>query len=389
MKKIIFVCPRYLSNHAGGAETLARMLAIRSKQNGFEVELLATTAINHYTWENELPEKSFEENGIIIRLFKVNDNRDLEVFNQLQNRISNFDSLTEEEEELWVKNSVNSDNMYQYLESQVNNTDYFLFIPYLFGLSIQGSRIAPEKTILIPCLHDESFAYLKCIKNMFQNALKILFNAPPEIELAKRLYDVDKNKCFFVSMGFDLEYKRQKPSFKERYNIKTPYITFAGRREEGKNFHLLLEMVRVFLKHYPGKISFVTMGSPEVCLTKQDSSHIFDLGFLSEEDKLDCFNGALLNAQPSLNESFSIVLMESWLCGSPVLVHKACDVTSFWVEKSKGGFYFSNYYDFEEILLYALNHSDVLKEMASNGKYFVNKNFNWQVVMQRFIKALS
>jgi len=389
MKKIIFVCPRYLSSHAGGAETLARMLAIKSKQNSFEVELLATTATNHYTWENELTEKSFEENGITIRLFKVNDNRNLEVFNQLQNRIANFDTLTEEEEELWVKNSVNSDNMYQYIESQADKVDYFLFIPYLFGLSIKGARLVPEKTILIPCLHDESYAYLKCIKKMFCSAAKILFNAPPEMELAIKLYNVDKNKCFFVSMGFDLEYKQKNISFEEKYNIQTPYITFAGRREEGKNFHLLLEMVRVFQKHHPKKISFITMGSPEINLTKQDQGQIFDLGFLSEEEKLDCFNGALLNTQPSLNESFSIILMESWLCDTPVLVHKSCDVTSFWVEKSKGGFWFSNYYEFEQIILHALGNPDILKEMASNGKYFVNKNFNWQVVMKRFNKAIS
>lgn len=64
--------------------------------------------------------------------------------------------------------------------------------------------------------------------------------------------------------------------------------------------------------------------------------------------------------QPSKNESFSFVIMESWLCRRPVLVHEGCAVTKNFVSCCNGGLYFGNYYDFQETVKYILNHPDTL-----------------------------
>ncbi len=87
IKKITFICPRYLTNHAGGAETLTRKLAIKSQENGYQVELLSTCAVNHYSWENELEEKTFRENGITIRLFKIDTDRDTSRFGEFTSAV--------------------------------------------------------------------------------------------------------------------------------------------------------------------------------------------------------------------------------------------------------------------------------------------------------------
>lgn len=387
--RLVFVCPRYLTSKAGGAEVLSRTLAEKTAEKGHEVEFWATTALDHATWENALPEQTFKKNGLTIRLFRVNDRGNLSRYHEIDRKISEGTRLTPEEEKIWVDQSVNSDSLNQAVLNEQKRFDYFIFIPYLFGLTIKGIELCPEKSILIPCLHEENFAYLDCIKRIFVKAKKILFNAPPEMDLAQKLYGIPSEKCFLVSMGFDFDKKPDPEGFKQKYEISLPYITYAGRREEGKNFHLLLEMVRLFQRIYPNKLQFITMGTPKVDLLSSDKGKILDLGFVTEEDKINCFAGALLNCQPSLNESFSIIIMESWICKVPVMVHRNCKVTSHWVERAKAGYRFSDYFEFEQNIIHALEHPGVKNEMGLNGQYFVENNFKWGQILDKFLKAMK
>ena len=75
--------------------------------------------------------------------------------------------------------------------------------PYLFGLIYHASCVHPEKTYLVPCLHDEAFAYLDVFKGMFHSVAGYLFNAEPERELAVRLYGNLPGKSHVVGMGID------------------------------------------------------------------------------------------------------------------------------------------------------------------------------------------
>ena len=96
-----------------------------------------------------------------------------------------------------------------------------------------------------------------------------------------------------------------------------------------------------------------------------------DLGFVSEADKLAAMAGSLAFCQPSVNESFSIVLMETWLAGRPVLVHGNCAVTRHHVETSGGGLWFDDYFSFEECLDWFLSHPRECGAMARQGADYV------------------
>ena len=47
----------------------------------------------------------------------------------------------------------------------------------MFGTTYYGSQIHPKKSFLIPCLQDESYAYMDIYKNMFQNVAGLIFHA--------------------------------------------------------------------------------------------------------------------------------------------------------------------------------------------------------------------
>jgi glycosyltransferase involved in cell wall biosynthesis len=112
---------------------------------------------------------------------------------------------------------------------------------------------------------------------------------------------------------------------------------------------------------------------------------VHDLGFVPAQDKYDAMSAALFLCQPSKNESFSLVIMESWLCGKPVLVHAACAVTKDFAQRAEGGLYFNNYFEFEGCVRWLETHPEAAEQLGQNGREFVVANFDWNVVMKKYL----
>lgn len=387
--KLAFITPRYLPKSAGGAEVHCQLLAERVAGLGHQVDVLTTCARDHYTWENYFKAGEEDINGVHVRRFQVNEDRQVEQFHSIQSRISNRQPITPEEEIKWIEGSVRSRSLETYLQQNHRQYDYLICIPYLFGTTYWGARLFPEKTLLIPCLHDEPFAYLSIFKEMFQSVKGLMFNTVPEMEFAKKLYELPDEKCTIVSLGFDQDKIVGPERFRKKFKINDPYLLFAGRREKGKNVPLLIEYFRAYKKHNTNNLKLVLLGSGPVDLLPEDKGNIFDFGYVSEEEKHSASEGALAFCQPSTNESLSIVVLQSWLLKVPVLVHGECAVTKTHCLGSNGGLYFSDYYEFEECLNFFVSQPETARQMGANGFEYVQKYFNWDVVLKRFNAALE
>lgn len=387
--RLAFITPRYLPRSAGGAEVHCQLLAERVAGLGHTVEVLTTCAKDHFTWDNFFPAGEEKIRGVTVRRFPVNDDRNRDRFHEIQNRISQRQPVTPEEEMQWIEGSVVSRDLETFLKQNHSRYDFLIFIPYLFGTTFSGARLFPEKTLLIPCLHDEPFAYLRIFKELFSSVRGLMFNTRPEMELAQRLYGLSEDKCTLVSLGFEKEKSVSSELFRKKFGVKDPYILFAGRREKGKNVPLLVEYFRAYKRHNQNSLKLVLIGSGQVELLPEDKGNIFDFGYVGEEEKLSATAGALAFCQPSVNESLSIVVLQSWLHQVPALVHGVCEVTRDHCDQSNGGLYFRDYYEFEECLNYFLAHPVESKQMGKNGCAYVEKFFNWDVVLKRFETALE
>ena len=76
-------------------------------------------------------------------------------------------------------------------------------------------------------------------------------------------------------------------------------------------------------------------------------------GFLSDEDKFDALAAADVLIMPSPYESLSMVALEAWALGKPVLANGRCDVLRGQCVRSNGGLYYETFEEFAEAL-YAL-----------------------------------
>ena len=385
--RIAFVCPRFNDEGTvGGAENLLKELALRAALNGRDVHFLTTCAVNHFTWANEKPAGIRKVGGMTVHEFEVDEDRDLEQFIDIQGRMSQGGDVSVDEEQTWLDNNVNSRTLVNHLRE--SSYDRVVVGPYLFGLTWQVQQVLPEKTYLVPCLHDEPFAWLRIMKRLFEQVRGFLFNSEPERRLTQRLFDISTARTAVVGLG--LESPDADPSaFSCDHGLQTPYVVYAGRREPLKGTPMLTDYVDVFRRRTGRDVKLVFTGSGEIEAPTSLYPHIIDLGFVSDQKKAEAMAGATAFIHPSVNESLSIVLLEAWLTGTPCLVTAFSDVMRYQCEQSGGGLWFRSYPEFEEQLTLLLDRPELRLELGRSGRAFVEREYNWSVVARKLFHALD
>ncbi len=393
MKKIGFVIPWYYENIKGGAEQELRGLVKHLHDAGIDVEII-TTCVKEFAsdWtENYFKEGVEQIDGVVVRRFKVRKG-DMKEFHKVNARLMQGNTISYEEETTFLREMVNSPDMYDYLREHSEDYHRYVFIPYMFGTTYYGIQACPFKSILIPCFHDESYAYFRHFRETFRDLRGIVFNAKPEQELANEILDLRTVKQLLLGIGIETDIDYDADRFRKKYNINSPYIIYAGRKDEAKNINTLIKYFDEYRKRNKDSrqnIKLVLIGGGEINIPDSIKDDVYDLGFVDIQDKYDACAGALCLCQPSKNESFSIVIMESWLCKRPVLVHNQCNVTSNFVKESNAGLYFDNYFEFEGCINYYIDNPQVAAKMGEAGRQYVLDNFKWDVIMKKFLEFLN
>jgi glycosyltransferase involved in cell wall biosynthesis len=389
VRHIAVVCPRFADGATvGGAETLLRRLADRIAASGRQVTFLTTCAQNHHTWENNLPPGQKKVGALDVIYFPVDENRDISTFLRVQESISNRGAVTREDEEIWIKNSVNSQALCDHLKTQGNAYDCIIMGPYLFGLVFHAAQIFPDRTFLAPCLHDEPFAWLSIMKDLFGSVRGFLFNTEPERELARRLFGTPDERSAVVGMGLDV-FDAHPESFGHKYGMTAPYVLYSGRREPLKGTPLLLDYMDAFRARTGRDVNVVLTGSGAYDVSPELAPHVLDVGFVSEQEKHEAMAGALAFIHPSVNESLGIVLLEAWLARTPALVHARGEVLRWQCARSGAGVWFRHYPDFETALLRLMDDPPLRARMGEAGRAYVEREYAWSAVEARLWAALE
>ncbi|WP_418749920.1 glycosyltransferase family 4 protein [Frisingicoccus sp.] len=387
MKKIGFVVPWHGQTIPGGAEMALRGVTEHLNKAGVDVEIL-TTCVKEFMadWNENYHKPGLTvENHIPVRRFKVRK-RNVDAFNRVNIKLMNDEQLTPEEEEIFCKEMINSPDMYKYMEQHKDEYHCFVGIPYMFGPVYYMCKKFPEKAVMIPCFHEEAYIYMDVFKKAFSNIRGMIFNAEPEKVLAQRVYDTKCQKLITPGLGLDTSLVYDEERFRAKFNIQEPFILYAGRKDVGKNIYTLIRYFSEYKKRCKNDLKLVLIGGGKVGIPRSLKGQVYDLGFVSIQDKYDAYGSALTLCQPSKHESFSFVIMESWLCKRPVMVHEGCDVTKHFAVASQGGFYFNNYFEFEEEVNYYLEHPEMAFVMGENGRKFVLENFDWDIVTRKYIE---
>ncbi len=374
--RLAFILPRCGPDVLGGAETLGRATAYQLARRGHHLEIWSTCARSG--WDNDYPPGSESGDGLTIHRFPVEPPRPYD----LPAHLFSYAGQAQ-----WVEHQAHSPALYRHIADQGSTFDFLIFMPYLVGMTLRGAAIHPAKTIIWPCLHDELFAYLAPVRRMLREAAGIIFNTPAEQALMTQPMQIEPQRTVVAGMGFDIT-PGDKTAFRQQHPaVAEQFFIYMGRLEAAKNVEVLVQYFKKYQVQRGRRLDWVVLGDGPLQPLTQFSG-VIHLGFVDETTKRNALAAASFLCQPSLNESFGIVLMEAWLQGKPVLVHENCPVTLDHVRRAQGGLYFATYQDFAGAIDYFLDHPDQGQRLGANGQAYVQQYYNWPVVLNRLEQAL-
>lgn len=401
--RIAFVTTWYGKNIGGGAEAECRGLVHALKRRGANLEIeVLTTCLKEFAadWNvNAYDPGVYLDEGITVRRFDAEaKNRDQfhplnyfrlmpPVLHDLHTSSGTISPLTPKEEEFYIQNMVVSRDLLSYISTHRAAYDLFVFIPYMFATTVLGALKAKDNYVVIPCLHKERYAYMRLYQKLLNKAAGVFFHVPAEKRFANEIYDIPPERQFLIGEKVDTSVlSGDAERFRKKYDIQGPYFLYAGRKIEGKNLPELVGLFRGF-RNDSLNVKLVVIGSGDLDYRGLESSDcIHDLGFVSSQDKFDAMAGARALLQPSLNESFSIVMMEAWLQSTPVIVDARCEVTREHCEISMGGLYYSNAEEFSKSIRSFLD-DDLRRSCGELGRKYVLNNFSEPIVVERVLDA--
>lgn len=383
--RLAVIIPRYGPNVIGGAESQGRGFARAASYRGWDVEIWTSCARSHYTWENEFPPCRERDDRVIVRRFPI-DHWQPEAVGPLDQRLQREGRLLLDDEIRWLEAGAHSMSLYEHVQRWSPEFDVVLCLPYASPL-VQAAAwlVRGASLILWPCLHDEPYAYMEIVRHLLEAADGIMFLSPEERDLAMRRIGYDLPHFGVVGGGIHTTDFSDQPGsgIVNRHGLR---ILYVGRLERGKNLGLLYSCMQEYHRIRPDSRLQVIGKGP---LQPPDGPGFEYLGFVSEKRKAELLASATVLCQPSLNESFSMTVMESWLHHTPVLVHSDCPVTRGHVKRSRGGLHFRDPAEFVEALDWFTEHPGLAKKMARNGQRYVVSNFSWQAVVSRFETLLE
>jgi glycosyltransferase involved in cell wall biosynthesis len=382
--RLLWVVPRFGSATVGGAERLVRGLASHALPDGWISEIATTCAVDHETWENVLDPGRAVEDGLVVHRFRVGP-RDHARFWELHPRILSRTATYADELE-WLANSVWAPDLQRFIEQEGEGYDLILFAPYLFGTTIWGAQVRPQRSALVPCLHDEPYAYLPTVRRVFGAVRGCLFNSAGEERLARRLHDVGAGAV--VGMGFDAPEGPPGEAFAEPRGLGS-FLLYAGRIEEGKRVDVAVDYAVRYAAERPNppRLALIGLGSYEPPRSAEHA--VVKVGFVGEEERRAAYAEALAFVNPSQLESLSLVLMEAWLEGTPCLVATGSEVMRDHCERSSGGFSFDSYEGFRNAVDRLRADADLRARMGAAGREYVLETYGWPQVRRRFRAAVE
>lgn len=389
-RKIGFVVQRYGPEVNGGSEMLCRMLAERLSKY-YDIEVITTCAINHSTWADEYPPGLQQVNNVPVRRFPVSYTRNPRAFDEFCHdlfAIKKEDIRREEELEWMRQQGPYSQALLQHLEQNKDAYDLFVFFTYLYCTTYFGLPLVKEKALLLPTAHDEEYIYLSIFDELFRIPMGFIFLAPEEKRLVHKLFKNEGLPHAVTGIGIDPPLQNPRiEDFKRKFNLSKPYILYLGRIEPGKGSGGLFASFLHYKQSNQRDIQLVLVGKNLIDIPSHPD--IRHLGFVSEEDKYNAIAGAELLVNSSLFESLSIVIMEAWSLGIPVLVNGRSDVMVGQCTRSNGGLWYENTDDFCKCLNWFLDHKDLASELGRNGREYVTKHYSWPAVEQRYMSILG
>ena len=259
-----FVPPRYGDGVVGGAETVLREMAHGLAGRGWEVDILTTCArgplhVGQRVRRRASTIDARRRHGPPVSRVVISTSR-AERGHVRTRRSSAGRAAAARRQERWMNDDLRLPELFHHLLDEADSYRALVFAPYLFWPAFACGQVAPDRTILMPCLHDEPEAYLEIFHRCSRGSRGLWFLSDPERDLAA----VDPSPPRRLR-GHRLRSRRPRAATTPKGSgpvtgIDGPFVMYAGRREGGKNWDRMLDAFARAVVNADLPLQLVTMG---------------------------------------------------------------------------------------------------------------------------------
>jgi glycosyltransferase involved in cell wall biosynthesis len=375
--KLAFVIQRYGTEVSGGAELHCRWLAERLARR-HQVEVFATRALDYLEWENHFPMGTEVVNGIPVHRFTVKRKRNARAFSTLCN-LCFYEKHTAEEELDWVReNGPFSPALVAAVAGARERFDRFFFYCYRYYQSYFGLPAVRDRAILVPTAEEDPAIGLRLFQPFFRSPRGIVYLTPEEQALVE---DASGNRdlpSIVIGSGLNLPEPDPALDFRGMHGLERPFVLYVGRIDKNKGCLTLFAYFQKFLEETGAEVDLVLAGS--LALKLPAHPRIRHVGFVSEAEKVAALRQCRLLVMPSPYESLSIVTLEAWKLGVPVLANARCRVLMGQCLRSNGGLFYHGYAEFAEALKLLLDQPERAARLGRQGQRYVDEEYSWERV---------
>ncbi len=371
--KLAIVIHRYGDGVAGGSEAHARGLA-RALARTHEVEILTTCARDYLSWRNEFSPGQTQVDGIRVTRFPVRKARDLGRFAAVSDHVFN-ERHDRDDEERWIaENGPLCPDLVAAVGARAE-VDFFLCYSYRYFTGIKGALAAGRRAILVPTAEEDDAIRLSVFADLFRSVRAFLYLTPEEKELIEKVAGALAAPSRVIGSGLNVH--RAGPEPRRRFGAPPSYTLYVGRIDRNKGVDVLFRYYQWLLDEWPECPPMLLVGHPVLDLPAHPK--IRHLGYVSEDEKSSLLEGADVLLMPSRYESLSMIVLEAWALGRPVLANAACAVLLGQCRRSNGGLYYRDYAEFRLMLRKLMGDPGLRAELGAHGEAYVTANYSWEI----------
>jgi glycosyltransferase involved in cell wall biosynthesis len=380
--KLAIVVQRYAEAINGGAELHARYVAEHLARHA-EVDVLTTCAADYLTWRNEWPAGVDTINGIRVRRFPVTRERDLHVFAARSRQV--FDRPHSLADELrWLDaEGPRSPALVAHVKEHARHYDFCLFFSYRYYQAFFGARAAAERAVLVPTAERDPTIGLALFQPVFRGVRALMYNSPEEQAMIQAVSGNHAVPGVVVGIGSDVPDHADAERFRQKYGIAGPFAIYVGRIDENKGCRELFQFFEAYQRDVVSDLALVLVG--KAVLPVPDHPKIRHLGFLDDADKFDAIAASELLIMPSYFESLSMVALEAWALGRPIVANGNCDVLRGQCARSNAGLYYDDYPEFAWALWALERNRSLSRTLGALGRRFFREHYAWPVIERKYL----
>ncbi len=384
--KLAVVVQRYGLAINGGAELHARYIAEHLARHA-EVEVLTTCASDYVSWRNELPAGLETINGVPVRRFRVRHERDTLDFGRRSDHVFKKPHSIADELGWLDAEGPTSPSLVRFIRGNATRYDYFFFFSYRYYHAYYGARAAPARAVLVPTAERDDAIGLSIFPAIFRGVRAIMYNSPEERAMIEAITANQQVPSVVVGIGSEVPANPQPGRFRQKFNVRGPFAVYVGRIDENKGCRELFEGFAEYVRNGSTPLSLVLIGNSMLPIPQHP--RIRHLGFLDDGDKFDAIAAAELLVMPSYFESLSMVALEAWALGRPILANAKCDVLKGQSIRSNAGLYYENRAEFIGTLGALERNRWLSATLGRNGRQFFREHYDWPVIERKYLDMIA